>query len=203
VATGICVVRQPSQTGVLSGICRVHRAQPLQLSGEWRDAVREAQVAVRTHDEATARPSPRWLSISSVMVSARSSVCGAFADALRRYGVPEEVPTDNGKQVIARFGLGGEVLFDRICRDNGIAHRLTQPASRTTTGKVERFHLTLRRELLDLHEPFESLAAAQQAVADSRLSSASTAPLRNRVDRDGWRGAPTGRHSRRVSVGPR
>jgi transposase InsO family protein len=79
------------------------------------------------------------------MVSARSSVCGAFADALARYGVPEEVLTDNGKQVIARFGLGGEVLFDRICRDNGIAHRLTQPASPTTTGKVERFQCATRR----------------------------------------------------------
>ena len=30
-----------------------------------------------------------------------------------------------------------------------IQHRLTQPASPTTTGKVERFHQTLRRELLD------------------------------------------------------
>jgi transposase InsO family protein len=31
------------------------------------------------------------------------------------------------------------VLFDRICRDNGITHRLTQPRHPTTTGKVERF----------------------------------------------------------------
>ena len=42
--------------------------------------------------------------------------------ALERYGVPEEVLTDNGKQFTARFGRGGEVLFDRICRDNGIVH---------------------------------------------------------------------------------
>ena len=56
-------------------------------------------------------------------------------------------------------------MFDRICRLNGIAHRLTAPASPTTTGKVERFHLTLRRELLDGHELFESLAQAQAAVA--------------------------------------
>ena len=47
--------------------------------------------------------------------------------------------TDNGKQFTDRFGKGGEVLFDRICRDNAITHRLTQPASPTTTGKVERF----------------------------------------------------------------
>jgi transposase InsO family protein len=92
------------------------------------------------------------------------AVCLAFAEALRRYGVPEEVLTDNGKQFTDRFGKGGEVLFDRICRDNAITHRLTQPASPTTTGKVERFHKTLRREFLDHTEPFETLLAAQAAV---------------------------------------
>jgi hypothetical protein len=56
------------------------------------------------------------------------------------------------------------VLFDRICRENGIAHRLTQPASPTTTGKVERFHQTLRRELLDDCGPFTSIEQAQAAL---------------------------------------
>ena len=36
------------------------------------------------------------------------------------------------------------MLFDKICRRNGIAHRLTAPRSPTTTGKIERFHQTLR-----------------------------------------------------------
>jgi transposase InsO family protein len=58
------------------------------------------------------------------------------------------------------------VLVDRICRDNGngIVHRLTQPASPTTTGKVERFYQTLRRELLDAAVPYTDLAAAQAAL---------------------------------------
>jgi transposase InsO family protein len=63
------------------------------------------------------------------------AVCLAFAQALQRFGVPEEVLTDNGKQFTDRFGKGGEVLFDKICRKNGITHRLTQPASPTTTGR--------------------------------------------------------------------
>jgi transposase InsO family protein len=92
------------------------------------------------------------------------AVCLAFAAALAQFGVPEEVLTDNGKQFTDRFGKGGEVLFDRICRDNGIIHRLTAPASPTTTGKVERFHKTLRRELLDDAVPFADLAAAQAAL---------------------------------------
>jgi transposase InsO family protein len=92
------------------------------------------------------------------------AVCLAFADALRRYGVGDEVLTDNGKQFTDRFGKGGEVLFDRICRDNAITHRLTQPASPTTTGKVERFHGSFRREFLNHAEPFDSVLAAQAAV---------------------------------------
>jgi hypothetical protein len=72
--------------------------------------------------------------------------------------------SDNGKQFTDRFGKGGEVLFDRICRDNGITHRLTQPRSPTTTGKIERFHGSLRRELLNDAVPFADLPAAQAAV---------------------------------------
>jgi transposase InsO family protein len=92
------------------------------------------------------------------------AVCLAFSEALGRFGAPEEVLTDNGKQFTDRFGRGGEVLFDKICRRNGIAHRLTQPSSPTTTGKIERFHQTLRRELLDDARPFTSLLQAQAAV---------------------------------------
>jgi hypothetical protein len=55
------------------------------------------------------------------------------------------------------------VLFDRICRENGITHRLTAPRSPTTTGKIERFHKTLRAELLDGLR-FDSLAQAQQVI---------------------------------------
>ncbi|MEU1577632.1 IS481 family transposase [Streptomyces collinus] len=107
----------------------------------------------------------RYCVIASVVERATGrAVCAAFVRALQRFGVPEEVLTDNGKQFTDRFGHGGEVLFDRICRENGIAHRLTQPASPTTTGKVERFHQTLRRELLDDCGAFESIEEAQAAL---------------------------------------
>ncbi len=92
------------------------------------------------------------------------AVCLAFAAALAKFGVPAEVLTDNGKQFTDRFGKSGEVLFDRICRDNGVIHRLTAPRHPTTTGKVERFHGSLRRELLNDNVPFPHLAAAQAAV---------------------------------------
>jgi len=88
----------------------------------------------------------------SAYVVARATArptCDALALAMRRYGVPEQILTDNGKVFTGRFGPGtGEVLFDRICRENGIIHLLTAPRSPTTTGKVERWHRTLRAEFL-------------------------------------------------------
>ncbi|MFE3416697.1 IS481 family transposase [Streptomyces mirabilis] len=119
----------------------------------------EAKVVTGVDDHS------RYCVIASVVERATGrAVCAAFVRALQRFGVPEEVLTDNGKQFTDRFGQGGEVLFDRICRENGIAHRLTQPASPTTTGKVERFHQTLRRELLDDCGAFEGIGAAQAAL---------------------------------------
>jgi transposase InsO family protein len=74
-------------------------------------------------------------------------VCDGLAKALRSYGVPEQILTDNGKVFTGRFNIPpAEVLFDRVCRENGIRHLLTQPRSPTTTGKVERFHRAIRTE---------------------------------------------------------
>jgi transposase InsO family protein len=94
------------------------------------------------------------------------AVCRAFVAAMRIYGIPDEVLTDNGKQFTGRFGKPrpAEVLFERICRKNGIRQLLTKPYSPTTTGKVERWHKTLQDEFLDDAGPFASIEAAQAAV---------------------------------------
>jgi transposase InsO family protein len=88
-------------------------------------------------------------------------VCAALVAALERHGIPEEILTDNGKVFTGRFHAQDvEVLSGKICRDNGIAHRLTAPYSPTTTGKIERFHRSLRLEFL-AGRVFASLAQAQ------------------------------------------
>jgi transposase InsO family protein len=80
-------------------------------------------------------------------------VTEALQWALGAHGVPDQILTDNGKVFTARFGPGpGPVLFDRICANNGIRHLLTAPYSPTTTGKVERFHKTMRAEFLVHHD---------------------------------------------------
>jgi transposase InsO family protein len=104
-------------------------------------------VIARLTERATARP-----------------VCAAFTDALDRYGIPDEVLTDNGKVFTARFARrGGETLFDKICRGHGIHHILTGVRAPTTIGKVERFHETLRRDFFSKHN-FATIEQAQAAL---------------------------------------
>jgi len=92
------------------------------------------------------------------------SVCDGFSSALREYGVPAQVLTDNGKVFTGRFAQPPvEVLFDRICRENGVDHILTQPRSPTTSGKIERFHRSLRVEF-NTRQVFRKLKTAQEAL---------------------------------------
>ncbi len=109
----------------------------------------------------------RFVVVAAVLaVPSGRAVADAFLKAMRIYGVPAEVLTDNGKQFTGRFTKPrpAEVLFERVCRENGITAKLTKPYSPTTTGKIERWHATLRRELLDVTEPFVDLPSAQAAI---------------------------------------
>jgi transposase InsO family protein len=153
---------------------RWERPAPMQLwqmdivGGLWlvdpvSGQLREAKLVTAVDDHS------RFCVIAKVVERATArAVCLALAEALARFGAPEEIITDNGKQFTDRFGRyrprTGEVLFDKICRKNGIAHRLTAPASPNQNGKVERFHGTLRPDLLDDADPFPTVEAAQAAV---------------------------------------
>ena len=65
----------------------------------------EAKVVTGVDDHS------RYCVIASVVARATGrAVCLAFAAALRKFGVPAEVLSDNGKQFTDRFGKGGEVL---------------------------------------------------------------------------------------------
>ena len=88
-------------------------------------------------------------------------VCDALIGALSRHGVPEQILTDNGKVFTGRLArTPATVAFDRICLANGIRHLLTAPYSPTTTGKIERLHKTMRKELFT-GRSFASIEHAQ------------------------------------------
>jgi len=146
---------------------RWERAVPMQL---WQLDVttsafvadgREVKIVTGIDDHS------RYCVIATAVLRATARpVCQAFVDAMKIYGVPDEVLSDNGTVFTGRFikPRPAEVLFERICRENGITQRLTRPASPTTTGKIERLHQSLQNELLNDHGPFESIEALQAGL---------------------------------------
>ena len=107
----------------------------------------------------------RFCISARLMVRERTqAVCDGFSSAMQTYGVPQQVLTDNGKVFTGRFAQPPvEVLFDRICRENGVDHILTMPRTPTTTGKIERFHRTLRVDF-NTRQVFRNLKTAQEAL---------------------------------------
>jgi transposase InsO family protein len=64
------------------------------------------------------------------------AVCDGLRAALASYGAPEQILTDNGRVFTGRFNPPPvEVLFDAICRENGIEHLLTQPPRSDDDGQ--------------------------------------------------------------------
>lgn len=91
-------------------------------------------------------------------------ICDGLLEALKRYGIPEQILTDNAKVFTGKLHrMPTNVLFDRICLNNGIKHILTAPYSPTTTGKIERLHKTIRKEFLEGRR-FSTIEEAQAAL---------------------------------------
>ena len=124
----------------------------------------EAKVVTGVDDHS------RYCVIAAVVRRATGrAVCLAFAAAMRRYGIPDEVLTDNGKQFTGRFNQPrpAEVMFERICRENGIVARNTKPRTPTTTGKVERFHQSLQTRAARRRRAFGPTSPTAQAAIDA------------------------------------
>ena len=148
---------------------RWQRGRPMEL---WQmDVVGGIHLADRVEVKCVTGIDDNSRFVVSAMLMPRATarpVCDALLAALRRHGIPEQILTDNGKVFTGRFGPRGssaEVLFDRICVENGIKHLLTAPRSPTTTGKVERLHKTMRAEFLTAADgQYATIGALQQAL---------------------------------------
>jgi transposase InsO family protein len=67
-------------------------------------------------------------------------------DAISEYGKPAKLVTDEGR---AFYSWSGEkTKFQHYLDDQRIEHIVADPHSPTTTGKVERFHQTIKNELI-------------------------------------------------------
>ena len=123
------------------------------------------------------------LDLVSLPAAANANV-HRYRRPIQRWGVPFDGLTDNGKQFTGKLArpLRIEVLFERTCREYGITRppdqtAITVPRTRGythTNGKIEQFHRTLRRELLDEVGAFATIEEADRdRRMDSRLQHAS------------------------------
>ena len=76
--------------------------------------------------------------------------------AIRKYGKPLQILTDNGSQFYAVNG--GTSTFTRWCMQEGIEHIRSRVFHPQTCGKVERTHGTIVREFKRLGLPFCNLS---------------------------------------------
>lgn len=80
--------------------------------------------------------------------------------AIRNFGAPEEVLTDNGSQYVT---WRGRSAFRRLLDRRGIRHVVARPRHPQTLGKTERFWGTLWRECVE-KAIFQGLDDARQRI---------------------------------------
>ena len=126
----------------------------------------EAKVVTGVDDHS------RFCVIAAVVRRATGrAVCSAFADALRGSGSRRRCSPTTASSSPA----GSTSPARPRCCSSGSAGRTASspatpsPARPTTTGKVERFHQTLQRELLDDVDVWPDIETAQAAIDAFRL----------------------------------
>jgi transposase InsO family protein len=91
------------------------------------------------------------------------TVIDVFHEACQRYGRPTKVLTDQGK-VFYSWSME-RTKFQDYCDAMKIEHIVCEAHHPQSQGKVERFHQTLKRELLGKVR-FESYEAANRGIGD-------------------------------------
>lgn len=71
----------------------------------------------------------------------------AFRQATAHYGDPQKLLSDNGAVFTGRYRHGGRVALELTLASRGILPVHSRPYHPQTCGKVERFHLTLKKWL--------------------------------------------------------
>jgi len=108
------------------------------------------------------------LALTALRTTHTRPVQQVLADTFRRYGLPERINTDNGQPwgspSAQRHGLSQlSIWLIRL----GIRISFSRPAHPQTNGKDERFHRTLKAEVLD-QQAFSDLQQVQQVFDEWR-----------------------------------
>ncbi len=99
-----------------------------------------------------------------IKIDAKPNVLGvmdSFKQAFLEYGMPNSILSDNGWTF--RGLHGGYTTFERWLMEHDILPIHGRVKHPQTQGKIERFHRTMKKELLN-HNSFENLEQAQIAL---------------------------------------
>jgi len=96
-----------------------------------------------------------------------SGVIASFRSMFSEYGLPRSVLCDNGNPWGVSASFGGYTQFEIFLMDFDVKPIHGRPLHPQTQGKEERFHRTLKRELLSVCE-MENLVFAQEKFDDFR-----------------------------------
>jgi hypothetical protein len=77
------------------------------------------------------------------------AVIGLFLDCVSSFGPPQSTLTDNGLVFTSRF-IGGKSPFEYALANLGIRQKNGSPGHPHTQGKIERFHQTLKKFLVQM-----------------------------------------------------
>lgn len=72
-------------------------------------------------------------------------VIGLVKEAVKKYGLPEEILTDRGIQY---HSWNGTTQFEKFLAQNGIRHIMAKPRNPSCNGKIESVHRNIQKELL-------------------------------------------------------
>ncbi len=102
----------------------------------------------------------RWVYLEVLPKKSARHACGFLKRLIAQAPFRiTRVLTDNGKEFTDRFTVNGERRptgnhpFDKLCRAEGIDHRLTPPRHPQTNGMVERFNGRVSEVLQSTHVP--------------------------------------------------
>ena len=93
-------------------------------------------------------------------------VINTFNECRKRYGTPYSTLTDNGNVYTARF-VKGKNGFEYLLSELDIVQKNGSPAHPQTQGKIERFHQTLKKWLLE-QEAAKDLKELQRQLDEFR-----------------------------------
>ena len=89
----------------------------------------------------------RFILASKVVEAETAEIAiSVFLKAIAMFGRPRQILTDHGTQFYAV--RGGTSQFDAVCKDMGVHHIMAGVRKPTTIGKIERWHRTVKDELL-------------------------------------------------------